>query len=115
MRSVLFVTQVALPSTLVAARRVGGFAKCLGRADHDVTGLSSLVSGTGPIEGASAAVRTNDLMLAPLNWRRRHFRAFAGEAGGSTSHEREVCSTSSAWAPLPPCRVQVAEPGAGAA
>jgi glycosyltransferase involved in cell wall biosynthesis len=79
MRSILFVTQVAPPSTLVAARRVGGFAKYLGRAGYDVTVLASRVSGTGSIDGASAVVRTNDLMLTPLNWRRGHFDSLAGE------------------------------------
>jgi glycosyltransferase involved in cell wall biosynthesis len=82
MRSVLLVAQVAPPSTLVAARRVAGFTKYLGRLGHRVTVLTSKVSGDGPIEGAAEVVRTGDLMLSPLNWRRRHFQAFAGEGEG---------------------------------
>ena len=82
MRSILLVAQVAPPSTLVAARRVAGFTKYLARLGHRVTVLTSRVSGDGPIEGAAAVVRTGDLMLTPLNWRRRHFRAFAGEQIG---------------------------------
>lgn len=82
MRSILFVAQVAPPSTLVAARRVAGFTKYLARLGHRVTVLTSGVSGDGPIEGAAEVVRTGDLMLTRLNWRRRHFRAFAGEETG---------------------------------
>jgi glycosyltransferase involved in cell wall biosynthesis len=82
MRSILLVAQVAPPSTLVAARRVAGFTKYLARLGHRVTVLTSRVSGEGPIEGAAEVVRTGDLMLTPLNWRRRHFRAFAGEGPG---------------------------------
>jgi len=82
MRSILLVAQVAPPSTLVAARRVAGFTKYLARLGHRVTVLTSRVSGDGPIEGAAEVVRTSDLMLSPVNWRRRHFRAFAGEESG---------------------------------
>jgi len=82
MRSILLVAQVAPPSTLVAARRVAGFTKYLARLGHRVTVLTSSVSGDGPIEGAAEVVRTGDLMRTPLNWRRRHFRAFAGEESG---------------------------------
>lgn len=82
MRSILLVAQVAPPSTLVAARRVAGFTKYLARLGHRVTVLTSSVSGDGSIEGAAGVVRTGDLMLTPLNWRRRHFRAFAGEETG---------------------------------
>jgi glycosyltransferase involved in cell wall biosynthesis len=66
----------------VAARRVAGFTKYLSRLDHRVTLLTSSVSGEGAVEGAHRVVRTNDLLLTPLNWRRRHFQAFSGEARG---------------------------------
>jgi glycosyltransferase involved in cell wall biosynthesis len=82
MRSILLVAQLAPPSTLVAARRVAGFSKYLARRGYRVTVLTSRVSGEGQIEGAETVVRTNDLLLTPINWRRRHFRAFSGEAGG---------------------------------
>ena len=69
-RSVLLVAQIAPPSSLVAARRVAAQCKYLGRAGHDVTVLTSAASGEGEIEGASAVVRTNDLLTSGLNWRR---------------------------------------------
>ena len=83
MRSVLLVAQLAPPSTLVAARRVGGFAKYLARLGYRVTILTSRVSGEGEIDGAETVVRTNDLLLTRFNWRRRHFKAFSGENEGS--------------------------------
>jgi len=82
MRSVLLVAQLSPPSELVAARRVAGFAKYLARLGHRVTVLTSRVSGEDEIEGAAGVVRTNDLLLTPLNWRRRHFAALSGQAGG---------------------------------
>lgn len=81
-RSILYVSQLAPPSTLVAARRVAGFTKHLARLGHRVTVLTSRVSGEGEIEGANRVVRTNDLLLTRLNWRRGHFEAFSGEGQG---------------------------------
>jgi glycosyltransferase involved in cell wall biosynthesis len=75
--SILYVSQIAPPSPLVAARRVAGLSKYLARLGYDVTVLTSDVSGAGPIEGASV-VRTHDLITSPLNWRRRHFAALSG-------------------------------------
>ena len=83
MRSILLVAQIAPPSELVAARRVAGFSKYLSRLGHRVTVLASRVSGEGEIEGAERVVRTNDLLLTRLNWRRGHFEAFSGQGGGS--------------------------------
>ena len=79
MRSVLLVAQIAPPSELVAARRVAGFSKYLARLGHRVAVLTSRVSGEGEIEGAERVVRTNDLLLTRLNWRRGHFAALSGQ------------------------------------
>jgi glycosyltransferase involved in cell wall biosynthesis len=83
MRSILLVAQISPPSELVAARRVAGFSKYLARLGYAVTVLTSRVSGEGDIEGAERVVRTNDLLLTRLNWRRGHFAAFSGTGGGS--------------------------------
>jgi len=83
MRSILFVAQIAPPSELSAARRVAGFSKYLARLGYRVTVLASRVSGEGGIEGAERVVRTNDLLLTRLNWRRGHFEAFSGKGRGS--------------------------------
>jgi glycosyltransferase involved in cell wall biosynthesis len=82
MRSVLLVAQIAPPSELVAARRVAGFSKYLARLGHRVAVLTSRVSGEGEIEDAEQVVRTNDLLLTRLNWRRGHFAALSGQGGG---------------------------------
>jgi glycosyltransferase involved in cell wall biosynthesis len=83
MRSILLVAQISPPSELVAARRVAGFTKYLTRLGHRVTVLTSRISGEGEIEGAERVVRTDDLLLTRLNWRRGHFAAFSGRGGGS--------------------------------
>jgi glycosyltransferase involved in cell wall biosynthesis len=77
-RSLLFVAQLAPPSPLVAARRVGGLTKYLARLGNRVTVLSSRVSGEGEIDGAFRVERTRDLLTSPLNWRRGHFQALTG-------------------------------------
>jgi glycosyltransferase involved in cell wall biosynthesis len=79
MRSILIVAQLAPPSELVAARRVAGFTKYLARLGHRVTVLTSRICGEGPIEGAERVVRTNDLLLTRLNWRRKHFASLSGQ------------------------------------
>jgi glycosyltransferase involved in cell wall biosynthesis len=83
MRSILFVAQIAPPSELVAARRIAGFSKYLSRLGYRVKVLTSRVSGEGGIDGAERVVRTSDLLLTRLNWRRGHFEAFSGKHGGS--------------------------------
>jgi glycosyltransferase involved in cell wall biosynthesis len=69
-RSILLVAQYSPPSFVVAARRVSGMTRHLARLGHRLTILTSQVSGSGPIEGASKIVRTPDLLASPLNWRR---------------------------------------------
>jgi glycosyltransferase involved in cell wall biosynthesis len=79
-RSILLVAQFAPPSELSAARRVAGLAKYLDRLGHQVTVLTSLSSGRGPVPGARV-VRTRDAMVSELNWRRASFQALAGGDG----------------------------------
>jgi glycosyltransferase involved in cell wall biosynthesis len=83
-RSILLVAQLSPPSGLIAARRVGAFAKYLGRLGHRVTVLTSRTSGEGTIEGAAEVVRTGDALATRLNWRRSHFEAMSG--GGSSGY-----------------------------
>jgi glycosyltransferase involved in cell wall biosynthesis len=80
-RSILIVAQHAPPSPLVGARRPASLARELGRRGHEVTILTSLASGHGPIEGA-AAVRSRDLLATPLNWRRASLEAMQGVRPG---------------------------------
>jgi glycosyltransferase involved in cell wall biosynthesis len=68
--SILLVVQLSPPSSLVAARRTAGLAKYLPRLGHEVTVLTSRVSGSGAVEGAASTVRTRDLAATSLNWRR---------------------------------------------
>jgi glycosyltransferase involved in cell wall biosynthesis len=82
-RSVLLVAQIAPPSSLVAARRVAAQCKYLARADYDVTVLTSIASGEGPIEGAHDVVRTTDALTSRLNWRRGQFAALGGASSES--------------------------------
>jgi glycosyltransferase involved in cell wall biosynthesis len=81
-RSVLYVAQLSPPAPLSAARRTAGMTKYLGRLGHRVTLLTSLASGRGGVEGAARVVKTRDLMVSRLNWRRAHFEALKGEGGG---------------------------------
>jgi hypothetical protein len=85
-KRVLLVSQYAPPSPLIAARRIGGLAKYLGRLGYRVTVLTSSVSGDGPIEGAVEVVRTPDLMTSRFNWRRGSFAALGGGAPAAYSH-----------------------------
>ena len=80
-RSILLVAQLSPPSELSAARRVAGLAKYLDRLGHRITVLTSLSSGRGPVAGARV-VRTRDLMVSRLNWRRQSFQALAGGVFG---------------------------------
>ena len=50
-------------------------------AGHRVSVLTSMVSGTGPVEGAARTLRTRDLMASSLNWRAGSFE----EPSGSTA------------------------------
>jgi glycosyltransferase involved in cell wall biosynthesis len=77
-RRILLVAQIAPPSPLSAARRVAGLARHLFRLGHEVTVLTSMLSGRGPIDGAVRTVRTRDLLASGLNWRRGNFAALEG-------------------------------------
>lgn len=81
---VLVVAQLAPPSTLTAARRTAGLVKQLGRLGHEVTLLTSALSGTGAVEGATRVERSADLMASRLNWRRGNMAAMEG--GGSARY-----------------------------
>jgi glycosyltransferase involved in cell wall biosynthesis len=91
-RSVLIVAQIAPPSSLVAARRVAAQCKYLARAGYEVTVLTSLASGEGPIEGAHAVVRTKDALTSGLNWRRGQFAALGGSSGESYKPPSKLAS-----------------------
>jgi glycosyltransferase involved in cell wall biosynthesis len=89
-KRVLLVSQYAPPSPLIAARRIGGLAKYLGRLGYRVTVLTSSVSGDGPIEGAVEVFRTPDLMTSRFNWRRRSFAALGGGIPAAYSRRSAV-------------------------
>lgn len=80
-RELLLVAQLAPPSTLSAARRVAGLVKYLARTGYRVTVLTSMSSGRGALPGAAHVVRTRDLLVSPVNWRRESFAALAGGTG----------------------------------
>jgi glycosyltransferase involved in cell wall biosynthesis len=81
-RRILLAAPISPPATLSAAHRIAGMARYLGEAGHDVTVLTSMVSGSGPVPGAARTVRTRDLMVSRLNWRRANFEAVAGNREG---------------------------------
>jgi glycosyltransferase involved in cell wall biosynthesis len=82
-RSILLVAPISPPATLSAAHRIAGLTRYLARLGHEVTVITSVVSGSGPVPDAARTVRTRDLMVSPLNWRRENFEALqsAGDAG----------------------------------
>jgi glycosyl transferase family 4 len=77
-RRILLVAPISPPTTLSAAHRITGMARYLSRLGHEVTVLTSVVSGSGPVPGAARTIRTRDLMVSPLNWRRANFAAVTG-------------------------------------
>src|SRR5213592_4892054 len=81
-RSLLLVAHVTPPSSMSAARRAAGLTKHLAALGHEVTVLTSVMSGSGPVPGAARTVRARDLLVSPLNWRRQSFAALKGDAGG---------------------------------
>jgi len=91
-RSVLLVAQIAPPSSLVAARRVAAECKYLARVGYDVTVLTSVASGQGPIEGAREVVRTSDALTSGLNWRRGQFTALGGASDESYKSPSRLAS-----------------------
>jgi len=76
----LVIAQFSPPSSEVAARRVGGLTKYLGRLGHEVTVLTSMASGSGPVEGAARTVRTRDLLTSRINWRRGQIESLKGQS-----------------------------------
>jgi glycosyltransferase involved in cell wall biosynthesis len=81
-RSILLAAHLAPPSTMSAARRIGGLASHLAARGHRVSVLTSRISGSGPVPGTARTVRTRDLMASRLNWRAGSFEALAGETQG---------------------------------
>lgn len=77
-----------------AARRPAGLTKYLSRLGHEVTVLTSVMCGSGPVPGAWRTVRTRDLLVSPLNWRRSSFEALKGESAGIYAGEPSVAA---AW------------------
>jgi glycosyltransferase involved in cell wall biosynthesis len=75
----MLVTQFAPPAGFSAARRTAGLAKYLTRLGHRVTVLTSLASGRGPMHEATKVIRTRDLTVSALNWRRGHFESVRGD------------------------------------
>jgi glycosyltransferase involved in cell wall biosynthesis len=82
-RSILLVAHVTPPVPMSAARRAAGLTKHLSRLGHRVTVLTSAMSGTGSVPGANRTIRTRDLLVSPLNWRRSSFAALKGESSGA--------------------------------
>ena len=78
-----------------AARRAAGLTKYLARAGHSVSVLTSVMSGSGPISGAAHTVRTRDLLVSPLNWRRSGLAALQGDAQATVA---AAPSALAAWA-----------------
>jgi glycosyltransferase involved in cell wall biosynthesis len=85
--AILIVTQFAPPAGFSAARRVGALAKYLDRLGHSVTVLTSLASGRGPVEGAQRTLRTRDLIVSRVSWRRSRFEALREGSEASYSAE----------------------------
>jgi glycosyltransferase involved in cell wall biosynthesis len=84
-RRILLVAPISPPSTLSAAHRIAGLTRHLAAQGHAVTVLTSVVSGSGPIDGAERTVRARDLMVSPLNWRRANFEALT--SGGDQGYD----------------------------
>ena len=74
-RRILLIAHLAPPTSLTAGRRVAGLASHLTRQGHEVTVLTSMVNGAGPVEHAARTVKARDLMVSRFNWRRASFEA----------------------------------------
>lgn len=79
-RSILLVGHVTPPSTMSAARRAAGLTKYLTRQGHRITVLTSVFGGTGPVPEAFRTIRTPDLLVSRINWRRSNLSVIKGEA-----------------------------------
>jgi glycosyltransferase involved in cell wall biosynthesis len=86
-RSILLVAHITPPVAMSAARRPAGLTKHLARLGHRVTVLTSAMCGSGGVPGAVRTIRTRDLLVSPLNWRRASFSALKGEAAGAYAGE----------------------------
>ena len=86
--SILLVTQFAPPAGFSATRRTAGLAKYLTRLGHRVTVLTSLASGRGEMPEASKVIRTRDLIVSRVNWRRGHFESVRGDGAGAGYADR---------------------------
>src|SRR6202012_601005 len=93
-RSILLVAHVTPPVPMSAARRSAGLTKHLSRLGHRVTVLTSVMCGSGPVPGAELTIRTRDLLVSPLNWRRSSFAALKGD---STAAYAGAPSALAAW------------------
>jgi glycosyltransferase involved in cell wall biosynthesis len=93
-RSILLIAHATPPLTMSAARRAAGMTKHLSNLGHRVTVLTSVMCGSGAVPGAALTVRTRDLHVSPLNWRRSTFAALKGESEGAYSG---APSTLAAW------------------
>jgi glycosyltransferase involved in cell wall biosynthesis len=93
-RSILLIAHVTPPVPMSAARRAAGLTKHLARLGHRVTVLTSVMSGSGVVPGAARTIRTRDLLVSPLNWRRASFAALKGESTGAYSGAPSVLA---AW------------------
>lgn len=96
--SILLITQFAPPAGFSAATRAAGLAKYLGRLGHRVTVLASLAAGRGPMQEAAKVIRTRDLTVSGLNWRRGHFEAVRG-GGGDAAYAGRPSRVASAVVP----------------
>lgn len=92
-RRLLLIAQIAPPSLLSGARRVGGLTRHLARLGHEVTVLTSVVSGAGPVPGAARTLRARDLMVSPLNRRRANFAAIQGASPASYDPRSSVLAS----------------------
>jgi glycosyltransferase involved in cell wall biosynthesis len=84
-RSILLVAHITPPVAMSAARRPAGLTRYLAQLGHRVTLLTSTMCGSGGVPGAVRTIRTRDLLVSPLNWRRSSFAALKGEAAGAYS------------------------------
>ena len=80
---ILIVSSMAPPSPMSGARRIAGLTKFLALSGYEVTVLTSLISGSGSIEGATRTLRTRDLMAGALNWRQNNLVALSGEGAAT--------------------------------
>lgn len=96
-RSLLLLAQLSPPVRFSAAQRVAGLTKYLGRLGYEVTVLTSLASGSGPVAHAARTVRTRDLIVSRINPRRQHYESVRG--GSEASYEEGASRLAAAVVP----------------